>query len=459
MKFKCTICHLRFSSLTDLNIHKVTHNEEKKFTCDVCGSSFRREYARDKHVKIVHREELEHMCSQCGALFKAKAYLDQHLTHVHTTKERVKCLTCGRDFKTTSILKSHIKLVHNAACHKYSCQLCQKTFAAPKDLARHNKVHTGVKDHMCPICRRCFARKDNMASHLRTHARDSTPSQTTITETLDTSSQPNIQETSEILSMPPALPSTSDMSTSSDFQSETSSCNGLKSGDSVISGGIDISTLPIPNISLPSSISGSSSNSPACIVIPSKPSTSLPVVVFSGGTLSNPSDNLILSSPNHTLTDVPFSNMHSTLNGFTVSQPSASFTNLSSSATTLTYCNNVNISLTRTTTSSHICAVDKSTVEEDNLGNHHVVTFQSYDPSLSNQTSSLTPLPQLSLNSVTPVSSQPCTDSTDPIVSAGSAFNTLSTEQIVLTGGVLSPTGAISYHHQSNPQYTQVIES
>ncbi|XP_045125063.1 uncharacterized protein LOC123512655 isoform X2 [Portunus trituberculatus] len=169
LKFKCNFCPRYFMTTSELRLHQVVHSTEKKHLCDICGKAFKHEYTRDKHTKTVHREDREHMCPQCGTLFKAKAYLDQHLAHVHTTKERVVCKYCGNDFKTDANLRSHIKVVHKQRSPKYSCKTCHKMFLAPKDLLRHSKVHTGVKDYVCPRCHRCFSRKDNMIAHLRTH--------------------------------------------------------------------------------------------------------------------------------------------------------------------------------------------------------------------------------------------------------------------------------------------------
>ncbi|XP_069972405.1 uncharacterized protein [Penaeus vannamei] len=206
MQYACPKCPKHFKTASELRLHQVAHSDEKKYVCDICGKVFKHEYTRDKHVKTVHQDKRDHMCPQCGSLFKAKAYLDQHLSQVHTTKERVKCLQCGHDFKTMSNLKSHIKSVHNSRNPKYTCETCNKTFMAPKDLARHTKVHTGVKDYVCPVCRRSFARKDNMVSHMRTHAKESAlPPQEPHRDVAPTSIQPQDPSITHILGIPSAM--------------------------------------------------------------------------------------------------------------------------------------------------------------------------------------------------------------------------------------------------------------
>eukprot|EP00158_Paraphelidium_tribonemae_P001947 Partr_v1_DN24981_c1_g1_i1_m45146 len=49
---------------------------------------------------------------------------------------------------------------------------CTKTFSSKAHLARHMKIHRGVKDYRCsvPGCTREFTRHDNMVQHFKRHA-------------------------------------------------------------------------------------------------------------------------------------------------------------------------------------------------------------------------------------------------------------------------------------------------
>ncbi|XP_064089711.1 zinc finger protein 91-like [Macrobrachium nipponense] len=452
LKYKCKVCHRSFEWKQSYHKHMVIHNENsdgtvkftsgvafrkaheykhsqvKKYSCDICGKWFQSGNIRDKHAKTVHQELREHMCPQCGALFKAKSYLDQHLLQVHTTKERVKCQTCGHDFKTEAILKSHIKLVHNTTSGKYACQVCKKTFFAPKDLARHNKVHTGEKNHVCPVCRRCFSRKDNMTSHLRTHSRESVqeqlPSAEGSIEAAKDAPQSSPQESLELLGLSPDGPSSSSVSASSNLQSVSTPSNVMDSVTSLVSSSITFSAVPLPSISLPSSISSSLSNtvvysnsspSSACIVLSSKPSSStLPVVVFSGSAVSN---SHMLSHSQPALSSVSLGNIHSNMNDFPISPPSTSLSNLSS-VTTLTYCNNSVVPLAPSSSNT------------------------LYTGSTHHATSST---PHLSLSSIMPVSSSTHDTCVESVPQETSVFNpALHAEQIVLAEEVLASTSAIS---------------
>lgn len=54
---------------------------------------------------------------------------------------------------------------------KYICKVCTKGFTTSGHLARHNRIHTGEKNHSCPFesCEQKFSRQDNCLQHYRTH--------------------------------------------------------------------------------------------------------------------------------------------------------------------------------------------------------------------------------------------------------------------------------------------------
>lgn len=54
---------------------------------------------------------------------------------------------------------------------KYKCKICNKGFTTSGHLARHHRIHTGVKNHECPFegCNSRFSRQDNCMQHYKTH--------------------------------------------------------------------------------------------------------------------------------------------------------------------------------------------------------------------------------------------------------------------------------------------------
>ncbi|QLG70417.1 hypothetical protein HG535_0A03560 [Zygotorulaspora mrakii] len=54
---------------------------------------------------------------------------------------------------------------------RYVCKVCSKAFTTSGHLARHNRIHTGEKNHICPFegCNQRFSRHDNCIQHYKTH--------------------------------------------------------------------------------------------------------------------------------------------------------------------------------------------------------------------------------------------------------------------------------------------------
>ncbi|TID29020.1 hypothetical protein CANINC_002168 [Pichia inconspicua] len=70
---------------------------------------------------------------------------------------------------TTSLTISNVD--NSTPNRKYKCLKCNKGFTTSGHLARHNRIHTGVKNHVCPFqgCQSRFSRQDNCMQHYKTH--------------------------------------------------------------------------------------------------------------------------------------------------------------------------------------------------------------------------------------------------------------------------------------------------
>ncbi|KAG5887736.1 hypothetical protein JTB14_003897 [Gonioctena quinquepunctata] len=56
-KYQCTICEKKFGWSTDLKRHILIHTGERPFRCDMCTSSFTRNFLLQKHQRKVHSAE------------------------------------------------------------------------------------------------------------------------------------------------------------------------------------------------------------------------------------------------------------------------------------------------------------------------------------------------------------------------------------------------------------------
>ncbi|KAG7443696.1 uncharacterized protein BT62DRAFT_953461, partial [Guyanagaster necrorhizus] len=54
---------------------------------------------------------------------------------------------------------------------RHVCATCDRAFTTSGHLARHNRVHTGERNHKCPFpgCETRCSRQDNLQQHYRIH--------------------------------------------------------------------------------------------------------------------------------------------------------------------------------------------------------------------------------------------------------------------------------------------------
>lgn len=80
----------------------------------------------------------------------------------YSKKERAKSVSAAASIDPKDTLEER---------RKYRCSVCPKGFTTSGHLARHNRIHTGEKNHACPFnnCKQRFSRQDNCLQHYRTH--------------------------------------------------------------------------------------------------------------------------------------------------------------------------------------------------------------------------------------------------------------------------------------------------
>jgi KRAB domain-containing zinc finger protein len=148
----CHSCGKRFKLKHHLTAHQLVHTGQKPFACPHCRQLFRQQAHLLKHVRDRHNTRDSKLspstklaCRSCGKGFPSAAKLDHHMRHAtHAAAgKKYPCPVCGKEL-SRSKLRPHVARVHNstiagAQALPHGCQLCEKRFASPYYLQRHQR--------------------------------------------------------------------------------------------------------------------------------------------------------------------------------------------------------------------------------------------------------------------------------------------------------------------------------
>jgi hypothetical protein len=176
---KCIDCDRTFEAIQPLRLHRsMGHGvrQNRKHTCDKCGTSFKNPSSLKRHLREYHAtdediKEVECLCSGCDTKFESALILELHQRACLKEPKNYSCKKCTLKWSSTESLRKHYAEAHRTIGE--ICKLCGLCLKENSVSNHMRSTHLKQKECSCDICGKVFSLRTTLRKHiLLVHEKD-----------------------------------------------------------------------------------------------------------------------------------------------------------------------------------------------------------------------------------------------------------------------------------------------